>query len=221
MKRIELKGKRFGRLKVVEYYGTSKRKVAKWLCHCNCGGTAVVVSWHLRTGKTKSCGCITKTHGHTVNSKPTKIFRIWDSMIQRCRNPNHIFYRLYGGAGVRVCERWEKFENFLEDMGERPKGRSLDRFPTTSRLYSKKTCRWATKKQQMRNTAPQRNNLSGHKGVCKGKRRNTWRSHIYLNGKVLSLGVFKHIKDAALVYDKAAYQAWGEDAYLNFPRKKK
>jgi hypothetical protein len=72
-------------------------------------------------------------------------------MQQRCDNPNNDAYRHYGGRGIKVCERWRKFENFLADMGERPDKTSLDRIDTNGN-YEPSNCRWATRKQQMGNT---------------------------------------------------------------------
>src|SRR5206468_3116504 len=79
-------------------------------------------------------------------------YNIWTSMLQRCRNPKVKKYRNYGGRGIKVCERWDKFENFLADMGEAPPGRSIDRYPNNDGSYSPDNCRWATLIEQRRNT---------------------------------------------------------------------
>jgi hypothetical protein len=75
----------------------------------------------------------------------------WAGMIQRCTYPKHRKFALYGGRGITVCDRWRTFENFLADMGERPKGKSLDRIDS-DKGYTPDNCRWATKSEQMRNT---------------------------------------------------------------------
>lgn len=76
----------------------------------------------------------------------------WKSMRQRCTNPNAAGYRYYGGRGIKVCARWlNSFENFLADMGARPAGKSLDRFPNQNGDYEPGNCRWATKAQQSAN----------------------------------------------------------------------
>jgi len=72
-------------------------------------------------------------------------------MIQRCTNPNRADYRLYGGRGIKVCKRWRDFAAFLADMGERPKGKTLDRYPNNNGNYQPGNCRWATPKQQAAN----------------------------------------------------------------------
>lgn len=74
----------------------------------------------------------------------------WKSMRERCNNINSKAYKYYGQRGVVVCERWERFANFLEDMGDRPFGTTLDRLDN-SKGYSKDNCRWATKEEQMNN----------------------------------------------------------------------
>lgn len=71
-------------------------------------------------------------------------------MKSRCENPKATAYERYGGAGIKVCRRWQKFENFLEDMGERPDGKTLDRI-NNLKGYSKENCRWATIKEQQNN----------------------------------------------------------------------
>lgn len=86
-------------------------------------------------------------HGMTK----TTTFKSWDSMLQRCTNKNDLSYARYGGAGVKVCGRWKTFSNFLADMGERPVGTTLDRYPDTKGDYKPSNCRWATSDEQARN----------------------------------------------------------------------
>lgn len=101
------------------------------------------------------------THGHT--GTPTYVS--WLGMFKRCK-PYHMAFKNYGGRGIFVCERWQKFENFLADMGERPQGATLDRYPDNNGSYEPSNCRWATPVQQHRN---KRNNLilkAGDKSMC-------------------------------------------------------
>jgi hypothetical protein len=83
---------------------------------------------------------------HGMTRTPTYVS--WVAMKQRCLNEKDPSYRRYGGRGIKVCRRWLKFENFLTDMGERPSGTSLDRFPNNHGPYAKSNCRWATPRQQ-------------------------------------------------------------------------
>jgi hypothetical protein len=126
----------------------------KWTALCDCGNLTTVTSCNLRSGSTKSCGCLRKevlkakfrTHGQ--HGSPT--WYSWISMKSRCNNPKASQYELYGGRGITICERWDKFENFLEDMGERPNGKTLDRI-NVNKGYEPSNCKWSTKKEQAQN----------------------------------------------------------------------
>ena len=163
-KLVNLLGNKFGRLVVVEK--THKRGsggAVFWKCLCECGNTKDVSSSCLRTGQTKSCGCLfldlasakgkaKLKHGMTN----TSTYRSWVGMKQRCYNPNNHKYPIYGAIVITVSDDWfNSFEKFLEDMGECPKGLSLDRIDVTKGYY-KQNCRWANQKQQQNN---RRNNV--------------------------------------------------------------
>ncbi len=96
------------------------------------------------------------THGHTRAGKSLQTYWIWQCMKKRCNNPNYHQFHLYGGRGIRVCERWNDYANFLADMGEKPEGRSLDRFPNRDGNYEPGNVRWATTKEQNINTCKTR-----------------------------------------------------------------
>lgn len=154
-----LKGKRFGRLIVLDRGGVAPNGEILWSCQCQCGRITKVMSWSLVSGNTRSCGClkiekflgrITK-HGHSTRSRTAPAYTSWCKMLTRCNNPNDTHYDRYGGRGIKVCKRWtEKFENFLNDMGERPIGSTLERINNDGD-YEPGNCRWVTRKDQMRN----------------------------------------------------------------------
>jgi len=127
---IDLAGQRFGRLKAIEICGRDSRQLVVWFCSCDCGKSAMVTSHNLRTGNTKSCGCLvldenSTTHGMSYSAE----HETWSGMKARCSNKANKRYALYGGRGIAVCDRWlSSFENFFADMGPRPSSKyTLDR----------------------------------------------------------------------------------------------
>lgn len=158
MRKINLLGQRFGRLRPIKEAPRDAAGHIKWECLCDCGNTTIVGGGDLRRKhhSTKSCGCLivernkelSTTHGKTRS----KTWKSWNSMNSRCNNPHVKGYQYWGGRGVSICERWRSFENFLADMGERLPGTSLDRWPNKDGNYEPNNCRWATCKQQARNT---------------------------------------------------------------------
>jgi hypothetical protein len=153
-------GQTFGRLTVVSYLRLDKGKTV-WRCACACGTIKDVRGPSLRTGNTKSCGCLSRD---TVRRRSTKHGRaktpeyvVWLGMKQRCSNTKHIGFPQYGARGIRVCERWrDDFAAFLADMGRRPSpAHSLERI-NNAWDYEPGNVRWATRSEQARN---KRNNV--------------------------------------------------------------
>ena len=159
---VEMTGQRFGRLVVTRRDGSYGKK-AKWRAMCDCGKEVSVVGYQLRSGKTKSCGCLHRekaairastfrlTHGHARKGIISPTWRSWHCMINRRRNPHMPGYSRYGGRGIKVCDRWQdSFENFLSDMGERPTGKTIDRKDNNGN-YEPGNCKWSTPKKQSAN----------------------------------------------------------------------
>ena len=168
---IDLTGHRFGRLNVIRRIANNIYGNACWFCKCACGETTEVLGGDLRSGCTRSCGCLRRestasrgrilcsaigkantTHGHARHGSESPEYHAWAALKQRCMNPNVKCFKNYGERGIQVCDRWlNSFENFLADMGERPSGMSIDRYPDNDGNYEPGNCRWATPKQQANN----------------------------------------------------------------------
>jgi len=153
-KLIDLTNKRFDRLLVIKRDKNDKEGRPMWSCKCDCGNKKIIRGKDLKNKKTKSCGCLQKEKFKLLITRHgkahTRTYHIWSGMIQRCNNPSNHAYKYYGERGIKVCKRWMKFENFLEDMGEIPKGLTLDRIDNNKGYY-KENCRLITQKEQVKN----------------------------------------------------------------------
>lgn len=177
-------GERYGRLVVVSntapYVSPKGLVLPKVNCLCDCGVFKSILVNSLKTGHTQSCGCYLvesrfETRNATHGKSGTPEYKIWKSMKARCSNPKAKHYDSYGGRGITVCDRWlDSFENFLEDMGERPTSEhSIERLDVNGG-YDLGNCKWLEFSFQARNKRKRIDNTSGKTGVFYHKKSKSW-----------------------------------------------
>ena len=174
---IDMVGQKYGRLTVVEFDRLQKHKTY-WKCVCDCGLTVIVTGNSLRSGNTKSCGCLhremvaaqgKKNAKHSEShTRRTRLYTIWCGMRQRCNNPRRDAYKLYGGKGVKICDAWGEYAVFKEWAMSNGYADNLciDRINPNGD-YCPENCRWITASE---NTARANKNHTTRK-VIRGEGR--------------------------------------------------
>lgn len=160
-------GNRFGNLVTVSEAGRMKAGNRIWLCRCDCGNDVERSAKYLKLSAAPSCGCaqVLAKSLRKPDAKATSVsfirdgkrvhtrtYKSWTAAIQRCHNPKNKSFEKYGAKGISVCEEWRNsFSTFVEHMGERPEGMTLDRYPDGKGNYEPGNCRWATYREQALN----------------------------------------------------------------------
>ena len=186
----------------------SKNKFRQGLFRCDCGNIFKARVSCVKYGTVKSCGCLVSKTNRILMSKTFKthglskhpIYNIWRGMLYRCNNKKSANFKYYGGRGIKVCKRWLKIENFIEDMYPSFKeGLSLDRIDN-DKGYSPDNCRWANQSTQINNTRTLiSTNTSGYVGIWYRKDRNKYAAELKINNKKVSIGCYKNKEVAMLM----------------------
>lgn len=202
MRKLDLRGQRYGHLLVISEMPASGSQ-SQWLCRCDCGAEVVVQLGNLRSGHTKSCGCLkveAQNRSHLTHGLAgTRLYKTWVGMKTRCYNKGHPKYPIYGGRGIQVCDEWRtSFESFKEWATSHGYADDLtiDRIDVNGN-YEPDNCRWATVTQQARN----KTRTVFYKGKCAtewcenlGLPKSTFRSRFYTYGWPIEKALFTPIR---------------------------
>lgn len=202
---VDITGQRFTRWLVLGFVGLFSTKMrAHWLCRCDCGTHRVVESCNLRNGASRSCGCLAAKKVPPLRTKQAPVrsfpeYSVWQAMRTRCSNPNVNNYHNYGARGIKVCERWDSFANFLADMGPRPTPKHSIERRDSDGDYCPENCEWVTSKVQNNNTRKNR--------------------YITFNGETLTLAQWadRLSMNPATLYYRIAKKRWPLERALTEP----
>lgn len=202
---VDITGMKFNMLHVIRENGRGAGGKVMWLCKCDCGEEKTIKGDDIRNGKSHSCGCYQRlrssekaAHGHSRRiGRASPTYNSWAAIIKRCENPNTAGYENYGGRGISVCDRWREFLNFLEDMGKRPKGKTIDRIDNNGN-YEPENCKWSTPTEQSANQRKRKNKTSSYRGVSLESSTKKWKSQLRHDNKKITVGRFATEEEAYL-----------------------
>lgn len=189
--KLQLKGQIFTYLTVIEEAG-SKNGRFLWKCLCKCGKEIIVDGSSLKSNHTKSCGCYSIETATKHGLRHTRIYKIWNSLLQRCLNPKNTHYKYYGGRGIKVDKNWLSFENFYADMKEGYADNLTIERSDNNKDYNKSNCKWATMHEQSRN-----------------KRNTVWLQTPW--GKLSIIEAAEKANLSVKVLSSRLYRNWSED----------
>lgn len=220
-KREDLSGQKFNRIKVLQET-FPKTSPIKYECLCDCGTYLTVRGTALKSGNTKSCGCLqreliqqrAKSHGESH----TKLYQIFTSMKARCNTPSASAYKDYGARGITVCSAWDSFEDFKvwAVISGYKEGLSIDRIDS-NKNYCPENCRWVNRTIQARNRHFTKSTTSKYKGVSWNSQYSKWAAVVCVDYKNNFLGRFDSEIDAAKARDQFIIENNLEGFPLNFP----
>ncbi|MDU4448437.1 MAG: AP2 domain-containing protein [Staphylococcus lugdunensis] len=202
---MDIVGKTFNHLTIVEYAGKNKHKKKLYKCKCNnCGNEKVMIGTEVKNGYSKSCGCLTKQNLKRKHGMiGTPIYKKWKTIKGRCFNPNASNYKWYGERGITMCKEWKNdFSKFYEDVGDIPfEGAELDRIDNNGN-YEPNNVRWVDHRTNSNNRRKY-HNKTGYTGVTYKPELNKYQAQLYKNKEFIYLGVFETAEEAYKAYLKA------------------